>query len=480
MLKDKLTKRLLLFFVGIVLLEVFVLNSFVSFKLSEYSERKATQRLKTNALLLRDTINTDVFLANKTKLNLKVLSAARKINTRLTVIDISGRVLADTDEAAELMENHADRPEIIEAKSGVLGQSTRISDTLNKSMKYLALPLYEGERVIAVLRLAIPLERIEEEIRLLHQIVLLGATLAAFLAFIIGYFVSRHITKPILEMKECAKGFAQGDFSKTIKLKSQDELGELADALNHMAGELQQQIEDLKTMDKIKTEFVANVSHELKTPLTSIKGFVETLEDGALEDKSHARRFLSIIGRHADRLGTIVDDLLSLSAMEDNSTGLAICKELFDFRDLVDEVVLGFNRSLNYKNQQLNLELETEDNYMLLADRMRIEQVLANLLSNAIRYSGESSQITVRVQSSVKKITCIVSDDGPGIAKEHHERIFERFYTVDKARSKEVGGTGLGLAIVKHIVLAHRGKIMVKSKVNQGTSIIFDIPRINK
>lgn len=477
MLKDKLTRRLLLFFVGIVLVEVFVLNTFVSFKLSEYSERKATERLKSNALLLRDTIGTDIFLANKTKLNLKVLSAARKIKTRLTVVDLSGKVLADTDEAPELMENHADRPEIIQAYKGVLGQSTRISDTLNKSMKYLALPLFKGEQVVAVLRLSIPLERIEEEIRHLHQIVLLGAALSAVLAFIIGYFISRHITKPILSMKESAKAFARGDFSHKIKIKAQDELGELAGALNHMAGELEEQIQELRMMDKIKTDLVANVSHELKTPLTSIKGFVETLEDGALEDPVHARRFLSIIGRHADRLGTIVDDLLTLSVIENSKNAQVLSKELFDFKELSEEIVIGLKRALQEKQQEIKLDFKTEDNYMILADRMRIEEVLVNLISNAIRYTPESSLIVIKVTATRKYLQCQVIDNGPGIAKEHHERIFERFYTVDKARSREVGGTGLGLSIVKHIVLAHKGKIFVESTKGQGTTMIFTVPR---
>lgn len=474
MLKDKLTKRLLWVFVSIVMLEVFVLHYVVSARLSLHSEQKATERLESSAILIREIVPVKQLMDKKAVQD--VLRAAEAVNTRLTIIDTQGNVIADTDYEVSAMDNHADRPEIKEAYNGRAGQSKRRSDTLNKYMKYFAVPLLDGGKTAGVLRLSIPLSRIETETRILHQIILLGGFLAAAMAIVVGYFVSKHITRPILEMKEAAKAFSRGEFNKKLQVNTHDELGELAHALNNMSNELQQKIERLQKMDKIKTEFVANVSHELKTPLTSIKGFVETLEDGALEDPDNSRRFLSIIGKHAQRLSNIVDDLLTISVLEQDKERLSPNKEVFDLAELVDEVILSFNRAVVEKKQLLKLN-KSDGNYAVFADRMRIEEVLVNLIDNAVKYTPEKGKIEIVLSEDTKNVLFTVKDNGVGIAQEHRDRIFERFYRVDKARSREVGGTGLGLSIVKHIVMSHNGDIQLESVPGHGTAVQISLPR---
>jgi two-component system phosphate regulon sensor histidine kinase PhoR len=304
--------------------------------------------------------------------------------------------------------------------------------------------------------------------------VLLGAVVAGIIALTIAYFVSRGISYPIREMKDTAQRLARGDFSKKLRVKSRDELGELAKSMNEMAEQLQLKIENLKQMDRVRTDFVANVSHELRTPLTSIKGYVETLADGAITDEKSAVRFISIIKKHVDRLENIISDLLSLSELELRKDSIE--KAELDLKFLLEEVVLGFGHALAGKRQSLSIETEGGD-FHIKADSDKIEQVFVNLIDNAIKYTKDGGQIKVSLSARDRDIQATVEDNGIGIPEEHLNRVFERFYRVDKARSRELGGTGLGLGIAKHIVMAHHGEIRIESEVGKGTKVFVTLPK---
>jgi two-component system phosphate regulon sensor histidine kinase PhoR len=229
-------------------------------------------------------------------------------------------------------------------------------------------------------------------------------------------------------------------------------------------------ITDARMFDQMRTQFVANVSHELRTPLTSIKGFVETLLDGALEDKLLCRRFLSIIDSETDRLTRLIDDLLSLSALESKATKLSI-KQL----NFVESVKSVFNiLAPQAAEKKLRLELIYPPGVPCVkADADLVGQVLINLLDNAIKYTPDGGRVTVRITREGRKLVTRITDTGIGIAKESLPRLFERFYRVDKARSRVLGGTGLGLAIVKHIVELHGGDVFVDSEVGVGSTFSF-------
>ena len=372
------------------------------------------------------------------------------------------------------MENHADRLEIAEALKTGFGQSTRFSDTLGYNMKYVAVRVGRGDDMLGVVRFALPLSRVQLEIRTIYRVVLWGAAASVAVALTVAYFVSRSITLPIRYMKETAERIAKGDFTPRVRIRSRDELGELANSLNAMADELQQKMEDLSRMDQVRTDFVANVSHELKTPLTLIKGYTETLQGEAMDDKAKAARFVSIIKEHSDRLGHIVDDLLSLSALE-SSQGY-IDRSRLDLKKLIEDVSLGFGHALASKKLQLTVNSKGDD-LSIWADRDKIEQVLVNLIDNAIKYTEESGRIELSISELDQEIRIAVRDTGIGIAKEHLGRIFERFYRADKARSRELGGTGLGLSIAKHIVLVHKGKITIESELGKGTTVFVTLPK---
>jgi len=232
-------------------------------------------------------------------------------------------------------------------------------------------------------------------------------------------------------------------------------------------------ITELRRLETMRSDFVANVSHELKTPLTSIKGFVETLLEGALEDKENNRNFLKIIQDHAERLNNLVEDLLSLSHLE--SREITLNKRSIDLKQQVDDVISGFKAELKKKNIEIRDELSA--NVLISADKDRIEQVFTNLFDNAIKFNKENGSIRIFSQEINGRIKIVVEDSGIGIPEKDLPRIFERFYRVDKARSRELGGTGLGLSIVKHIIELHKGSVGVESTEGFGSKFWFILPK---
>jgi two-component system phosphate regulon sensor histidine kinase PhoR len=233
----------------------------------------------------------------------------------------------------------------------------------------------------------------------------------------------------------------------------------------------------LRQLEGVRQEFVANVSHELRTPLSLIKSAAETLLDGAKDDPAALTRFLQIIDKHANRLALLIDDLLLLSTLD--SGGLRLNRQPLPFRTTVQEAIDDLRPRALARN--VTLENSVPGALIALADNDRMRQVISNLLDNAIKYGRAGG--TTKVEGAVLadgRIEIVVVDDGPGIPKESRERIFERFYRVDKARSREQGGTGLGLAIVKHVIQAHGGEVRVESEPGSGSRFIFNLPAVKQ
>jgi two-component system phosphate regulon sensor histidine kinase PhoR len=229
-------------------------------------------------------------------------------------------------------------------------------------------------------------------------------------------------------------------------------------------------ITELKKTERIRKDFVANVSHELRTPLTSIKGFVEALKDGAINDPEKSARFLSIISQHTDRMNKIISDLLHLSQIESKDFELKI--ESFLIKELFEEILSALKSLAEGKSQKIEIVLNSE-NQRVLGDRYRIAQALTNLLDNAIKYTPLNGKIKIESRDKGDSVEIAVIDNGIGIPEKDLPRIFERFYRVDKDRSRESGGTGLGLSIVKHIIEAHGEKVNVRSQLSKGSEFSF-------
>ncbi|MEA3307752.1 MAG: ATP-binding protein, partial [Elusimicrobiota bacterium] len=232
-------------------------------------------------------------------------------------------------------------------------------------------------------------------------------------------------------------------------------------------------ITDLRRLEKIRRDFVANVSHELRTPVCSIKGYSETLLEGALHDKNNAEDFLKIIHSDSERLAKLIDDILDLAKIESDKFALDL--KSCDIKEIIKRIISGM--SIRAKAKSLDINVRIPGNITtIMADENRIAQVLVNLIENALKYT-ERGEISISALEKDEFLQINVSDTGIGIPKKDIPRLFERFYRVDKARSKELGGTGLGLSIVKHIVYAHNGKISVESAQGKGSVFSFTIPK---
>jgi two-component system phosphate regulon sensor histidine kinase PhoR len=231
----------------------------------------------------------------------------------------------------------------------------------------------------------------------------------------------------------------------------------------------------IRQLENLRRDFVANVSHELRTPITSIKGFVETLQDGALQKPADAERFLEIIRHHADRLNAIIEDLLSLSKIEREAEHGEVPLEAGDVNQVLEQAVQSSESRA--KAKRIVIEAQPSDQVTALINSRLLEQAIVNLLDNAISYSDEGGLVKLGIEEREDEWIIFVRDNGCGMAPEHLHRIFERFYRIDRDRSRKLGGTGLGLAIVKHIALAHGGHISVESSPNEGSTFRIHLPK---
>jgi len=466
--------KILSAYVFLIIIATIVIRFFVGSEFETYYQKKISDTLSSNAFLVGDMLKTDVISTRAKIIQEKVNSLSKGLGLRITVIGPEGDVLGDSEKEYNLMENHLDREEVSSAFTSGFGESTRFSNTLGLDMKYVAIPVKNNGNMVGVVRLAMPLTEVEDELRIINNVFAAGGILAILVTFVVGYFISRNISLPLRKMELAARGIAKGDLSSRMDIKTTDELGGLAKSFNQMADELETKIDNLEKLDRIRTDFVANVSHELKTPLTSIKGFIETLEDGAIDDKEKAIRFLSIIRKHAERLSNIINDLLSLTEIE--VPHIKIEEKRFDLKYLLDEVVWSFGHALTVKSQEIKVDYNGSD-FFIKGDKDKVEQVLVNLIDNAIKYTPQKGKIICSLFEKEGSVMLAIEDSGIGIEKEHLDRIFERFYRVDKARSRESGGTGLGLSIVKHIIALHSGHIDIESVIGKGTKITVILPK---
>ncbi len=398
------------------------------------------------------------------------------LNLRVTVISSDGKVFADSEidnTGLSKMDNHLVRPEIQAAIKNGEGWSQRFSATLKKDIMYYAVPSkFDGFN--GFIRLAIPVEKVNliaHNTEMFLWFSLLIAFIVSLLAALIAFNL---ISKPIRELAQKANQIAAGDFSTKLVVNKKDEVGELANSLNIMSENIRNTITELRKLEMIRKDFVANVSHELRTPISNIKGYAETLLDGAIDDTKHAKDFIKIIYEESDRLAYLINDILDLSKTESDTFKLSLKQN--NLFEIVNESIKKLEKEAS--NKSISIKNELKRDMCAISDKGLLTQVFINLIHNAIKYSHDNSDIIVSSSTTNNFIKIEVKDFGIGIPEQDLSRIFERFYRVDKARSKDLGGTGLGLAIVKHTVQAHGGDVFVKSIEGQGSTFGFTIPYI--
>jgi two-component system phosphate regulon sensor histidine kinase PhoR len=409
----------------------------------------------------------------------KLHELAAAAGARITRIRVDGVVIADSEADPVHMENHGARPEVRSALSGRVGSDTRRSATVGLNFLYVAVPLADG----GALRLAIPLRDIEAQVRAITRQLLFAVVLAFIPAFVIAAFFARYVSRKLGGIINYAGCLARGEFDSSLPASRRDELGILAEQLNvtgeklaNIFKELEGEHRKLEQLERIRKDFVINVSHELRTPLASIQGYTETLLDGGLQDTEHNVRFLKIIRSNAERLGRLIGDLMTLSQIELRRTKFQFAS--YDLQAIIAECADSMAPLAQKQNIRIALE-HVQSGLEAFCDSEAVHQILTNLLDNAIKYTPEAGTISVGAfqrATDPEHVELFVRDTGMGIPQEDLPRLFERFYRVDKARSRELGGTGLGLAIVKHLVLAQGGEIRVSSEIQKGSTFSFTLP----
>ena len=504
---------------------------------------------------------------------------------RVTVITADGRVLADSQSDPQTMENHATRPEVVEAMAKGDGRSIRHSVTINRDLLYYAVRQNTAAGPPIILRFALPLETVDETLSSFRRRLWLASFFILLIAGGISLLFSRSFTGRVERLKDFSRRVAEGDFRPLAREGSGDAIEALGISLNRTAARLDRTIQtlteernlssailgsmvegvavvngserlvfanpgfaeilsldvpptsgsalvevvrqtelleavrqvlrgeprvqseivtgtlrqhhfaitvaavragdttgavvvlhditELRRLERVRRDFVANVSHEFRTPLTAIQGFAETLLAGAIDDPQNRTRFLEIILEHSRRLARLTEDLLMLSKMDAERLELEIRR--LSVSQLIESCLETAQRRAAEKD--LRISVNTPQRLPDIAgDRRRLAEVLQNLLDNAIQYTLPGGQIMLSAEAVEDEVVLTVSDTGIGIPQADQPRIFERFYRVDVARSREAGGTGLGLAIAKHLVEVHGGRLWVDSEVGQGSQFHFSVP----
>ena len=391
--------------------------------------------------------------------------ASHTTDFRVTIVDSSGKVLADSDvrEIATL-DNHLNREEIQGALSGKKITTIRKSSVSKDDVMYYAVPIKIDGEVFAF-RVSMPVGTSVYFTTDVGLKMIFSICLIFFVLLLFSLLISFYIIKGIKKLTKAAFEYKKGNFNYKGNVSSPKELAQLCRSMENMATELAR-------LEQVRKDFVSNVSHELKTPITSITGFTETLLDGAIDDKQNSIHFLEIIKSQSKRLSAIIEDLLSLSRLEKDSKKPEMIKE--NILDLSILIFNGFKDSANEKNIQMEVQNNFDSVFCMLNAGL-YEEALGNIIDNAIKYCPQNSKINlgfkIQNEKNNQTIQIIVEDNGNGILEEHLNRIFERFYRVDKSHSKETGGTGLGLSIVKHAVQYHNGKVTLESEPGKGTCI---------
>ncbi len=460
-------------YVLIIAFTTFVVSYLLVIRAEQFIEETALEGLQEKLVLFEPHFSDGVSWREPEAIR-QLVKMARDTNTRLSVLDDAGVILLESEvEEITSSENHKARPELREAARQDIGIAKRYSDIKASQTLYTAKRIVTPKGPLFI-RLGVPVRNLQERLSDIFSALAIGAAFGMVLSLLIALIVVRRITDPLSEMTKVAEAISLGNYGARIRRLPRNELGTLGLAINRLAEAVQANISRREKMEQIRREFSSNISHELKTPLTSIRGYVDTLLSGALADPQHNLRFLRIIESNAERMSNLVNDLLRLATIEANE-GLIDLEDV-DWKPIVNEAIARHQPKMDSKQIELNLKIDTQET-AVKGSQKAMSHILDNLLANAVLYTPPSGHVSIFLRQCEKFIELVVKDDGIGIAKADQPRIFERFYRVDAARTKNEGGTGLGLAIVKHLVIQIQGTIHVESELGQGASFIVRLAR---
>ncbi|HJV45394.1 MAG TPA: cell wall metabolism sensor histidine kinase WalK [Bacillota bacterium] len=588
--------KVVVIYILLILVAMQVIGAYFIREVENYYLNNFTETLNTQSNLLAvnlqryldvDTENQQETIEENRQQDIRYLvsNLLALRDTDVQIMDRNGIVLTTTEEDKGIIGQKTTREEVNLALLGTRYEATQITPQTGHRVRVLAIPIKNGARTLGAIYMVSSMEEMYETMRRINKILATATVISLVMTGSLGILLARTITKPVKEITRQASAMAEGDFDRKVKVYSNDEIGQLAEAFNYLTHRLQEEIsqneeeteklasilsnmsdgviatdkegqvilinaracemlhtredeavgsllqdilsksygnqdlipfkdkgsllmtssqddkysvvkitfrrlkknepmgkgsiavlQDVTEQERLENqrkEFVANVSHELRTPLTTLKSYLEALEDGAIHDPEIAPRFIQVTHHETDRMIRLVTDLLQLSRLD--SKKMEMRKQAIVFNEIIRSAMERFSVQFAQKGLGVHLEL-TEPLPKVQVNRDGLTQVLDNLVSNAVKYSNPATILTIR--SFVKEgMVCVeVEDQGVGIPKSDLSRIFDRFYRVDKARSREMGGTGLGLSIAREIILAHKGDIYIESELQRGTKVTFKLP----
>lgn len=398
-------------------------------------------------------------------------SASRRTGSIIWVVGQSGQMqsLSATQTRVRQQLDLATAPRLVTTVLGGQAQSSvsKLDGRFVQNMLAIGVPFHNPDKTSGGgVFLLVPFASLRSAYLDIYWMVWFTTFCSFLLGGVLTAYLSSRITKPLREIGEAAEAIAQGDFRRRVEAASGDEIGKLAGSFNAMA-------EELSRLDDMRKGFVANVSHELRAPMTSIQGFVQAIMDGAVPPQDH-NKYLGIVLDESKRLSKMVGELLALSQMDAGQYPLDI--QPFELCELIRRVMIKYDVKLEQRKLQLVADFDTDPAFVM-ADSDKIEQVVGNLLDNAIRFTPENGEIRIRVYCEKDKVYTSVSDSGAGISQEDLPYIWDRFYTADKAHTSG-SGTGLGLSIVRSIVEEHGERIIALSPQDQGAIFIFSLAHV--
>ncbi|MCK6558787.1 HAMP domain-containing protein [candidate division KSB1 bacterium] len=485
-MKISLRKKLFLTHLALLALVTAAASVITHFELQKYYKDRLFRQLRIQLDEIEFLLAHGAFSDASGSLNYqKLVAYATAGAIRLTLIDSTGVVRFDSQVARDSLssvENHLGRSEVEQARATGVGRAERRSGTIHTRLFYVArpvAPIHAGKGwlpQVRYLRLAVPLTEIEAAVRELRWQILAGGGMALLLTAVAGYWVARRLTNPIHKLAEIADSVKMGDLDAHFERTSNDEIGDLADLLNEMLAKLREDLKQMHKLENMRTQFLGNVSHELRTPIFALQGYLETLLYGNVTEVQTQRMFVEKAYRQAGRLNNLLTDLIDISRIESGEMKMSF--RYFDVAEWLARQMPDLQNQASQYDVTINLQNgEPLGSVIALGDRERLTQVITNLASNAIKYNVPGGRVELGYHLNKKEVEIYVADTGRGIPGEHLPRIFERFYRVDRERSRDVGGTGLGLAIVKHIVEAHGSSVQVKSEVGKGSVFSFSLKR---
>lgn len=388
---------------------------------------------------------------------------------RFTIIDLKGKVLADSDIAdASVMKNHKNREEVKAALQNGFGYSIRKSETLNEDMMYVAGLSANGSYIV---RMAIPFSGLSQYAVSFIPAIIISTGISMLISLILAERFASSVTKPLNEIAEEMLKIGNDKPNFLYKHYEYPEMNVIAETTLNMTQAIKESMDRIEFERMIRQEFFSNASHELKTPLTSIHGYVELLENDMAANETMKKDFLKRIKKETNNMTNLINDILMISRLETKEA--EVIMEEIRISLLLNEVVVSLEPLAQEYQVQLNTSCKP---IVMTANAQQIRELLGNLVTNAIKYNKPGGKVDVTVTTETKEMVIVVEDTGVGIPQDAIQRIFERFYRVDKGRSKKVGGTGLGLSIVKHIVNYYNGTVEVQSRLNEGSKFTVRLP----